>query len=213
MKRLFLPALLTVAGMFASPLRADEATAFTSATLPTSGVVISSANEPAADNVCKWTPDHTLGSRRDLGQRIVNGKTPAQVNRFILRVADIKEAVGAHAPGATFVFRIMQFESNRDTAPLSTPVAEATGQLPAVITAGEYLIIDFPGVELEPSTVYGLEIGFHEPGDGHTLNFSTTLRTAYPSGRIYFHTNEPEVEEMTYSLRSDNMLFYLGVQQ
>lgn len=191
-------------------LQAAEATFSVSAALPEGAFPVHSVQVTGANNICKWLPVHEPGSQRELGQRIVTGRSPQMVNRLVLKVAEIQAAVGQDAPGSGFVFRLVRFSANNEIIPLSEPVLEATGQLPSELATGDYLTIDFPDTELEPAAVYGLEIGFTEPAGNRSINFETATRESYKPGRIYFRTNEPDAAKMVYVLRSANLVFHLG---
>ncbi len=205
----FLGAIAT-AFVLATPSLAEDLRFSVEPELPASHFIFQSVRDSETNNICKWHPTQQPGSRREVGQRIVTGKEPASVNRLVLRLAEISASVGTEAPGSELAFRIVEFANNQEISPQPEPLFSGTAKLPEVIGPGDYLVIDFPDTALEAGAVYGLEVGFTEAKEGNSLNFVTTERESHPTGRIYFHTNEPDPARMVYLLRSGNLVFHLG---
>lgn len=205
--------LLSIAlGLCAMTAQAAEVKFSVSQALPDSTFFITAASEGPSNNICKRFPSTEPGSHRDVCQRIATGRAQMEVNRLVLHLADSSQSIGQGAKSSEMSFRIVRFMGNEGQQPILKTVFQGQGRLPAEMMPGEHLIIDFPEVTLEPSAIYGLEIGFAEPAEHRYINISTTGRHIYPNGRIYFHTNEPNAQILSYSLRRGNLVFQLGVR-
>jgi len=180
-----------------------------SSELPTGHRVLAveASGEPG-NNICKWSPDGPPGKRRNLGQIFSTVNHPFTLAKVVLRLAPIREAIGADTPGAAFTFRLVRFASAAAEEPEAAPVLEASGALPDDLMPDQYLVLNLPPTALEPG-IYGFEIGFASPAPERKMNFNTSGRGDYPQGRAYHLSDISDGKTLAFERRPSNLEFYL----
>ncbi|HWL52482.1 MAG TPA: hypothetical protein VNQ90_08610 [Chthoniobacteraceae bacterium] len=206
--RRVLPAIL-FSGLLLTPLLGGTVATSLSHESPAGAILAFAPLTGEGNNVWKRTSDDIPGERRELGQRFSIREAGRTLDKLVLHISAIGEAVGEGAAGAPFTVRLVRFEPPSSVEPAPEPVLVASGALPEVLEPGGYLVLDLPDLALEPRVQYGFEIAFDAPAPGRTLNLSATGKAEFPAGRLYFHTNLPDAEKMVYQLKGGNFVFYL----
>ena len=201
--------LILFSGQLLAPLWGGTVATSLSADPPASALLAFAPLTGDGNNAWKRTHDEIAGERRDLGQRFSVQEAGQTLDKLVLHLSTIGEAIGEGAGGAPFTVRLVRFVPPSSVEPAAEPVLAASGTLPEVLVPGHYLVLDLPDVELEARVQYGFEIAFDAPEPGRTVNLSATGKAEYPQGRLYFHTNLPEAGKMEYRLKGGNLVFYL----
>ncbi len=201
--------LTLLSGLLMTPLFAGTVATSLSEEIPDGMTLAFAPQVGEGNNVWKRTSDEMPGERRDLGQRFSLQEAGQTLDKLVLHISAIEQAVGEGASGAPFTVTLVRFVPPSSVEPAEVPVLSASGTLPEALAPNRYLVLDLPDVELDAREQYGFQISFDAPEPGRTLNLSATGKSEYPAGRLYFYTNLPDAEKMNYVLKGGNFVFYL----
>lgn len=202
-----------ILGFFVTTVAASLLTAEThaavlisqSSEVPTNNVFLSIASNGTGNSALNGLATGTVSSVRELGQTfLVPGSTPIELHAFSLQLSTAVQAGSARAGFTVSIYNV----ANSTAMPTDAPLYTTSGNLPDIMTVGQYLTFTFDQpVTLNAGSYYAIQIGFTELAPNQSFNVATG--NDYANGRAFYYANSPNASVMNYIGQSTDLKMVL----